>query len=306
MNSLVVAGIALAVLAVALAWPVPVLLARAHWAIRDPLAALILWQAIGLAGGLSMIGAGLVYAVSDLSATFPSAVGALVAGWLHGSVVLDPVHLILVGLAAVLAVRLLVVLVISVVRTGRHRRRHRRLLDVLSEPSRDRPGARLLDHQLPVAYCLPGPRNTMVLSAGIVRLLSKTQLDAVIAHERAHLVWRHDILVLPFVSWRRALPWLRAATAAHCSVMTLIEMLADDIAVQSVDSRVLAGAITLVDRNEPPPGGLALAARATTLRVRRLTNPPGPLPFWLRALVFASASALLAVPVVALFVPFAE
>jgi len=38
---------ALAVLAGLLAWPVPALLGRAHWPTRDPLVALVCWQALG-------------------------------------------------------------------------------------------------------------------------------------------------------------------------------------------------------------------------------------------------------------------
>ena len=51
----------LAALAVVLAWPAPVALSRARWTARSPFTALVLWQAIALAGGLSMIGAMLVW-----------------------------------------------------------------------------------------------------------------------------------------------------------------------------------------------------------------------------------------------------
>src|SRR5699024_87527 len=44
-------GLLLAGVALALAWPVPVLLARARWPMHAPVRALLLWQAIGLAGG---------------------------------------------------------------------------------------------------------------------------------------------------------------------------------------------------------------------------------------------------------------
>ena len=43
-------AVSLAGLAVLLAWPVPAQLARARWPRRDPLVALVCWQAIGLAG----------------------------------------------------------------------------------------------------------------------------------------------------------------------------------------------------------------------------------------------------------------
>lgn len=305
---MVVTSIVLAALAVALAWPVPAILSRARWAERDPLTALVLWQSIGLSGGLSMIGAGVVYAVSGLSTQFPHGLTRLAAVTVQGRLLTDlsPSRLIALAISLILALRLVSVLTISVVQTVRHRRRHRQLLDILSRPSVDHPGARLLDHTAPVAYCLPGPRGTMVLSAGIIDLLSKQQLAAVIAHERAHLIWRHDLLVLPFVSWHRALPWLRAATVAHQSIATLVEMLADDTAIRTVDPHVLASAITLADGNEPPAGGLALAAQATELRIKRLTHPPERLALWRRGIVVLAAVALLAVPTLALIVPFAE
>lgn len=305
---MVVTSAVLAILAVVLAWPAPVYLSRARWAVRDPLTALVLWQAIGLSGGLSMIGAGVVYAVSGASTRFPSGLARLAAGIANGSLLTDlsPARLIALAISVILAARLLSVLTISIVQTVRHRRRHRQLLDILSRPSVDHPGARLLDHTAPVAYCLPGPRATMVLSAGMIELLSKPQLAAVLAHERAHLVGRHDLVVLPFVSWHRALPWLRAATLAHASISTLVEMLADDTAIRTVDPHVLASAIRLADGSEPPAGGLALAARATELRIRRLTNPPDRLAVWRRAIVVVVAVALLAVPTLALIVPFAE
>ena len=59
----------LAVLAIALAWPAPVLLSRAQWPARSPFTAMLLWQAIALAGGLSMIGAMLVYGLEPIGTT---------------------------------------------------------------------------------------------------------------------------------------------------------------------------------------------------------------------------------------------
>src|SRR5699024_723910 len=56
-TAIVAAAVLLAVVTIALAAPVPVVLARASWPSRAPVLALLLWQVIGLAGGLSMIGA---------------------------------------------------------------------------------------------------------------------------------------------------------------------------------------------------------------------------------------------------------
>ncbi len=59
--------------------------------------------------------------------------------------------------------RLLAVLVTTTVRTLRTRRRHRDLLDVLATPWPASPGTRVLDHPVPVAYCLPGRRSRLVV-----------------------------------------------------------------------------------------------------------------------------------------------
>ena len=73
-------AISLAVLAVLLAWPVPALLARARWPRRDPLVALVCWQAIGLAGGLSIIGALLVHGLAHWGHSLPEALWSVVTG----------------------------------------------------------------------------------------------------------------------------------------------------------------------------------------------------------------------------------
>ena len=59
-------ALGLLVLGVALAEPVSRMLARAHWPVRDPVGALLAWQAVGLSGGLALLGAGVLYGVAPL------------------------------------------------------------------------------------------------------------------------------------------------------------------------------------------------------------------------------------------------
>src|ERR671920_135801 len=93
---------ALAVLAALLAWPVPALLARARWPRRDPLVALVCWQAIGLAGGLSIIGALLVHGLAPWGHSLPEAVWAVATGHPAEAPVRGD-HWVTLTLAAVLA-----------------------------------------------------------------------------------------------------------------------------------------------------------------------------------------------------------
>jgi Zn-dependent protease with chaperone function len=304
-------AVALAVLAFLLAWPVPALLGRARWPARDPLVALVCWQAIGLAGGLSIIGALLVHGLVPWGHSLPGAGWAVLAG--HPAA--EPVrgdHWVALTLAAVLAVELVGVLVISWVRVTRTRRRHRALLELVVEPATTpSPAAdtRLLEHPAPVAFCIPGARPLLVLSSGMVAELDEGQLAAVVAHERAHLRERHHLLLLPFVAWKAALPLLPAAERAHAAVRELVEMRADDVALQSLSGprprRTLAEAIVAAagGGGGVPSGALAVTGAGVRTRVVRLLEPPAPLSAAARYGALVAAGSLLLVPTALLVLP---
>lgn len=218
-------AIALAFVAIFLAWPAPIVLSRAAWPARAPARALILWQLIALAGGFSMIGA--LWLIFD--AIFPA------HPWLSAIP------------AAALALYLIAHLVVTVVRFDRQRRRHLQLLLLLSEPDPTRKRTVLLDDSAPVAYCLPrGVGSVTVLSKGLFDALDEDELAAVIAHERAHVEQRHEVLLVAFKAWRSALPWFPIAARAEVEVEALVEMLADDHARRTQPAAVLARAILQV------------------------------------------------------------
>lgn len=303
----------LGLLAVALAWPVPAVLARAGWARRDPVAALVCWQAVGLAGGLSMIGALLVHGLSPWGGSLPEAWWAWAQHWFTGADPAGPVrgdHWVAQTLAAVLALELLGVLVLSLVRTARTRARHRALLELLVDDAVDGvPGvdARVLESPVPAAFCIPGSRPLLVLSSGMVAELAPAELAAVVAHERAHLAERHHLLLLPFVAWREALPVLPAADRAHDAVRDLVEMRADDVALHAVPGpsgrRTLAKAIVAAAEGGAPQGALAVHGGVLTARVTRLLDPPAPLPRWARPAAIGAAITLVAAPTLLLVLP---
>lgn len=303
-------AVALGVLAALLAWPVPAALARAGWPRRDPLTALLCWQALGLAGGLSIIGALLVHGLAPWGRSLPE------AGWsvLTGLPAVAPVrgdHWVALTLAGVLAAELVGVLLLSFLGTARTRRRHRELLELVVQPRSTAAGETLLlEHPAPVAFCIPGARPLLVLSSGMLAELDDAQLAAVVAHERAHLRERHHLLLLPFVAWRAALPVLPAADRAHDAVRDLVEMRADDVALESLTGpeprRTLAVAIVAVAGGAGgvvPAGALAVDGGSVAVRVRRLLAPARPLSPSARWTARACALALLLVPTVLLVAP---
>ncbi|MGY2129487.1 M48 family metalloprotease [Blastococcus sp. SYSU DS0617] len=300
---------ALAVLAALLAWPVPALLGRARWPGRDPLVALVCWQAIGLAGGLSIIGALLVHGLAPWGHSLPEAWWSWVRGEPAGAAVRGD-HWVTLTLAAVLALELVGVLALSWFRTARTRRRHRQLLELVVEPGAT-PDTRLLEHPAPVAFCIPGARPLLVLSSGMVAELDEAELAAVVAHERAHLREHHHLLLLPFVAWEAALPVLPAAGRAHAAVRELVEMRADDVGLRELEGadprRTLAQAIVAAAGRPGgaavPGGALAVTGGAVRARVLRLLEPPSPLPAPARPAALLAAVLLLLLPTALLLLP---
>ena len=120
------------------------------------------------------------------------------------------------------------ILVAAVTAVARARKRQRALLRLLAHGDPKVPGALVVDHPAAAAYCVPGLRSAIVISAGTLDLLDQAELAAVLAHERAHLRARHDLVLLPFTALLRAFRWSAVAREANRQVALLVEMLADD------------------------------------------------------------------------------
>ncbi|ACL39602.1 peptidase M48 Ste24p [Pseudarthrobacter chlorophenolicus A6] len=319
----------LAVLAIILAWPVPILLSRAQWPARSPFTAMVLWQAIALAGGLSMIGAMLVYGLEPIGDNLIAGLRSLAGMVLFNAptTALGFWHIFALSAAALLTAHLVFTLLLTYYRIQRQRRRHRELLALLASPSSQDTGTLVISHDSPVAYCLPGgARSVTVLSDGLMAALEPAELQAVLTHENAHLSQRHHLLLWAFAAWRQALPWLPTTRLAQESVSSLIEMLADDVALRTASKATLIKAIAIVASGSPagPNGhgasqaapGMALSgldaaagtagsdsARTTASRVSRLLSPQTELPRAARSLVLTACVLLLAIPTALLVVP---
>jgi Zn-dependent protease with chaperone function len=307
----IIASAVLAVLAVALAWPVPVRLSRARWTTRAPGTALVVWQSIALTGGLSMIGSLLLFGLSAYGRSPFPALGALVSDTLAGRLP-DGATIFQIGslaFAVLLAGHLVLNLAATFIRTERQRRRHLDLVALLSDPVPGEPRTRLLDHPAPVAYCLPGAfRSVTVLSEGLLELLDENELRAVIEHEQAHLQQQHALVLLSFRSWGNALPWFPIAHLAESAVEALVEFIADDKARDVVDGRQLASAIAIIGSSgtpgapangldaDSPAGDLRIDTRVATTRIKRLVDGPPPLSPSARLAITAAAAALVLTP----------
>ena len=307
------AGVALALLL--LATVVPDRLARAQWPRRAPTSGLLLWQAVGLTAGLLMVEVALTVALAPSGDTHAEALQAL----LDGDGALPWWAVLAAALALALVARLSAVLAVSAVRTLRARHRNRVLVDLVATRNPLLPGTRVVDHDLPLAYCLPGLRPRVVLSRGVLDLLREDEVRAVLAHEAAHVDQRHDLVVLPFVALGTTFPRLRPVRRAQDQVALLVEMLADDRAVREHPRQVLARALYKVGAAGVPSGGLGVSGSVETggpladtaepagagvlLRAQRLVRPPRPLGRPALAAVSLATVLVLALPALGLLLP---
>jgi Zn-dependent protease with chaperone function len=290
-------------------------LGQARWPRRSPAAAILLWQALGLASGLAAVGTllglampdsttGVVRSIWYLAALFRTGepfrvVGAFAAA---GTVPVIVVAIRLACLAGGLALFGLLCWVLVAASTAalQARRRQRALLTLLAHGDPKVPGALVVDYPTAAAYCLPGLRSQIVVSAGTLELLGRGELAAVLAHERAHLRERHDLVLLPFTALRRAFPKSVTCTDAHRAVALLVEMLADDHALRSRPARELVSALVRFGTAGPgpaPAGTLAAGEGEVTARVTRLLHPARPLPAFAVAAICLAAALLVTAPV---------
>jgi Zn-dependent protease with chaperone function len=296
-------------------------LAAARWPRRSPVVAIVLWQAIGLGWGLAAVGTLLGLAASRQRYGVAGDALAQVARFLRspgtfsGWTVLATARLAALTAGLVLLALLCWVLLAAATAGLRARQRQRLLLSLLAHGDPKVPGALVVDHPVAAAYCLPGLRSAIVISAGTLDLLDARELAAVLAHERAHLRERHDLVLLPFVALLRAFRWSRAAREAHRAVALLIEMHADDRARRHRPARELATALLRVGAaggGHAPSGALSAVDTAmdddvdgeVAARVSRLLRPAPGLPVPVLVLIGIAAAVAVAVPAALLVVPF--
>ncbi len=291
-------------------------LAGASWPRRSPAAAILLWQALGLGWGLAAVGALIGFGATAPGAAVAS--GALDrlasiarAGGVPSAVdLLGAVRLVCLAAGLGLLAILCWILVAASASVLRARQRQRELLSLLAHGDPKVPGALVVDHPAAAAYCLPGLRSAIVISAGTLDLLDADELAAVLAHERAHLRERHDLVLLPFLALLRAFRWAGIARQAYHAVGLLVEMHADDRALQHRPARELATALLRVGAaggGVVPSGALAVASRAeeceVAARVIRLLRPAPGLSNAAVGLIVSVSATIVIIPAALLVLP---
>jgi bla regulator protein blaR1 len=289
----------LGALGLTLSLVVPGLLASARWPDRAPAAAVLLWQAITLAAVLSALGVVLA-APEELTRAAGSGRTAAVAALVGALLV-----------AATVVLRLLVSLIGVMKRSRARRGRHRLLVDLLDRAERRQQigvdNLRVLDGTLPLAYCVPGREPRVVLSDGVLRVLDREQIDAVLAHEQTHLRHRHEWVMESFAAFYRAVPAPLRSRRPLDAVHLLLEMVADDAARRRSGPGPLMAALERLT-DAVPLADDAAANPMGDARGRRLARLAGPHH---RSVVLGGAVAVVAIgllvlPTVILVLPWLD
>jgi Zn-dependent protease with chaperone function len=209
-------------------------------------------------------------------------------------------YVIVFAVTLVIGGRLTFAVLQVAIATRRRRAHHRMVVDLVGKSQGNH--LRILDVAQPLAYCLPGVRSRVVVSEGALNALGDNEMAAILSHERAHLRARHDLVLEMFTAVHAAFPRFVRSGNALDAVRLLIEMLADDAAVRTAGPTPLARALVACASGRTPSGALAAGGPTTVLRLRRLGGRPNSRA--VAATAYLAAAAVLALPTLALAVPW--
>ncbi|WP_439693996.1 M56 family metallopeptidase [Curtobacterium sp. SP.BCo] len=231
---MVVTGVVLIALALAVVVLAPRVLTRSAWTIDRPRTALVSWSVAVLLGVVGFVAGIALVALANRPITDPFRLGD------------SPTHGLNIGVA-VLAVLAFVIAVR--VRPGPEHDAVREAMQSGAAPHREIDGTPVAvveaDHAL--ACAVPGRSGGVLVSTGLADRLRTDELEAVVAHERAHLTQRHAVAVGIAESIERAVPWIPGARAMARSTRVLVEFAADDAAARRVGRDALRRAVLVAD-----------------------------------------------------------
>jgi len=230
----VVTGVVLVVLALAVVVVAPRVLTRSAWTIDRPRTALVAWSVAVLLGALGFVVGIALVVLANRPITDPFGLAESPTRGLNVGVA------VLAVIAFVIAVR---------VRPGAEHRAVREAMRSGAAPHREIDGTIVAvveaDHAL--ACAVPGRSGGVLVSTGLADRLRTDELEAVVAHERAHLRQRHAAAVAVAESIERAVPWIPGARAMARSTRVLVEFAADDAAARRIGRDAVRRAVLVAD-----------------------------------------------------------
>ena len=274
-------------------------LASASWSQQAPRVAILTWQALTLSavGTLVLAGVTLLIPITALAGGLGAIVHACAVSiaTAYGASEFLPGKVLGAFLAGVLPMWVMICAARVLVGSWRSRRRLSRSLSLVTETD-SALGVMVIEAAAPAAFCVPGRSAQIVVTRGALDQLSTRELAGVLAHEAAHLRGRHNLAVALSQILARAFPRTHLFQAATQQTRQLIELLADDAALQRVDRVNLASAIVSLAEMRAPAAAMAMAQDGAVLRVSRLLSPGPPLAPWRYRFAALGALAVVLTP----------
>ena len=185
----------------------------------------------------------------------------------------------------------------TLIRIRRRAHGHAQAVRIVGRRTTDRDVV-ILEAAKPAAYCVSGRPPAIVVTTAALTALDARQLDAVVAHERAHLSGHHPHLVAALRSLATVFPRIALITDGAEQVSRLLEMCADDVAACRYGrGALLSGLLAL--SGAAPAGALGAADIDVLARAERLTAPNAQLAVARsRAALTSAVTVLVAGPLV--------
>lgn len=282
-------------------------LMHARWTRLAPRLAIAAWQALATSTLLSLIAGGIALSVSfqhvrgDLAQLLDLCAENLQHGYATpGGTIAATLG---TGAAALLTSRVVWCGARTVSSDRRQRATHVAMLDLVAM-TEVVPGAIVLEHPEPYAFCVGGRSHRIVVTSALVESLNPEELRAVLAHEEAHLTQRHHTAVLVCRTLFGTLsPFFPAFRRAITHVRLHVELCADDGARRYVGAQPLRSALATLACVPAPPGALAASANDVEARLLRLSGNRQSLTVAGTGLVGVSIGATLLVPFILVAAP---
>ena len=184
---------------------------------RSPIGGLVIWGSMCVVGWLSAIVTFLKVGLGDTNAPLFRALGSFIDHLGDGHPLRGLGLSEVVGLSVAFDIPVLMIggIVVTAVRIASARSQQRTVLDLVAETPNSFEGVRLLRHPYPMAYFVPGDGGRVVLSTGAIDALSRSELDAVIAHENGHRNGRHGAVLIPLQVLSSLVDFFRSRDTRH-------------------------------------------------------------------------------------------
>jgi Zn-dependent protease with chaperone function len=145
------------------------------------------------------------------------------------------------------------------------------------------------------AYCVAGRPDTIVVTSTALDSLTDRHLQAVLAHERAHLAGRHHHVLAFARALAVAIPRVTLFSVGAREIARLLEMAADDAAARSHGSQTLLDALLGLSLGAlAPQGAIGATGTDALARAERLAAPFAARAQWSARLLLTATTLLIA------------